>query len=411
MIRPQPDDLPLAEALARVLAATAPVAGRQRLPLARALGCVLATPACAGCDSPPFAASAMDGYALAAARGAAGAEVLILGQALAGHPYAAPVPSGSCVRITTGGPVPAGCDAVIPQEDVEPLGTTAVRLGRPVRAGENVRPRGEECAAGEALFAAGHRLDAMSIATLAGVGVTEVETVRPLRVAIASSGDELTAAGEPLAPGHIYERNRPLLRALLAPYEVQLHDLGVLGDTPAALEALVAAGAHADLLITTGGVSVGDADLLVPLLARQGRIDFWRARLKPGRPVLFGRLGGAHYFGLPGNPVSALVTFLLLVRPALQRLAGASYRPPPAWPARLATPLRKRPGRLELQRGRLQFEATEALPTVRPLSGQGSHLLREAADADCLIRLEEARGDLAAGEIVTVLVLRELLAP
>ncbi len=410
MSRPQADDLPLAEALARVLAATAPVAGRQRLALTEAHGHVLAAPACAGCDSPPFAASAMDGYALAAASGAAGTELPVVGQALAGHPHAAPVPVGACVRITTGGPVPAGCDAVIPQEDVERR-TTAVRLGRTVRAGENVRARGEECTAGEVLFAAGHRLDAMALATLAGVGVAEVETVRPLRVTIASSGDELTAAGAPLAPGHIYERNRPLLRALLAPYGVQLRDLGVLSDRPAALEALVAAGAEADLLITTGGVSVGDADLLVPLLAREGQIGFWRARIKPGRPVLFGRLAGAHYFGLPGNPVSALVTFLLLVRPALLRLSGAAYRPPPRWPARLEAPLRKRPGRLELQRGRLRFDAGGALPTVRPLGGQGSHLLREAAEADCLIQLEESRGELDAGEIVPVLSLRQLLAP
>ncbi|NJD08697.1 MAG: molybdopterin molybdotransferase MoeA [Methylococcaceae bacterium] len=398
------DTLSLADALERMLAAVQPVAERERLPLSQSLGRVLAEPLTNPMPLPPFANSAMDGYALNGRDLAIAAEtgLAIAGRALAGHPYRGELGDRECIRIFTGAPMPPGADTVIMQEQAHAGEDGRVRFSPPLRPGANVRPAGDDLPAGAALLEAGRRLGAVDLALLASAGIATVTVNRPLRIAHFSTGDELTPLGTALEFGRIYDSNRYLLQGLLASPLLETRDMGLVADDRAALsQTLTEAAAWADLVISTAGVSVGDADLVTGVLAELGQVEFWKIAVKPGKPFAFGRIGTAWFCGLPGNPAAVLVAFQQLVRPALLRLAGAKPNPPLRLRAVSRNPLRKSPGRMEFQRGHCHIDANGTL-TVTSCGAQGSHRLSGASQANCLIVLEGNSAGVSAGETVTI---------
>ncbi|QFI54959.1 molybdopterin molybdotransferase MoeA [Aeromonas simiae] len=397
---------PLDDALRAMLAALSPVAGTESLPIGQALGRVLAEPIVSPMDVPPFDNSAMDGYALRSGDLAATDTLQLQGRALAGHPlgcegaYGAACEAGHCVRIMTGAALPEGADSVVMQEETEADGNR-VRFLVKAQPGQHVRRRGEDIAQGATVLAAGLRLTARELPLLASLGIATVTVRRRLKVALLSTGDELKPVGTPLAHGEIYDSNRYGVRAMLERLQVEVLDLGIIPDVPDALRAaFLRAQQEADALITSGGVSVGEADYTKQLLEELGEIDFWKLAIKPGKPFAFGHLGHTRFFGLPGNPVSALVTFDQLVRPALAVLAGESVRPPLRLAATAAEPLKKAPGRLDFQRGIL--ESTASGLVVRSTGSQDSGVFSSLTRANCYIVLERERGRVEAGETVTV---------
>ena len=392
--------LALEEARARILSAVTPLDGTETVDLHQALHRVLAEPVLAAVDVPAHTNSAMDGYAM---RGAdvqtPGATLRLVGQSFAGHPYAGVVQAGECVRIMTGAVVPDGADTVIMQEQAERDGEQVV-FQKQAKAGANVRPAGEDLQRGQTALNPGRWLTSADLGVLASVGVPEVCVRRKPRVAFFSTGDELKPVGQELAPGQIHDSNRYSLFGLLTELGVELEDLGVVPDQREAVDAALQKASRCDAVISTGGASVGEADYIVEALEKLGNVGFWQVAIKPGRPLAFGRIHQAWFFGLPGNPVSAMVTFLQLVRPALVQLAGSM----PALPLQFALPvtadIRKRPGRREFQRGRLV--RTENGLAVSPFGHQGSGVLRSMSEADCLINLAPDLGDVTAGETVMV---------
>ncbi len=408
MDRPDPPDctpasLGFEAALAQVLDTLAPLPGSEEVPLDQALGRVLAQPLRAGMDLQPWPNSAMDGYAFAAAdlELARGDGLTLVGTSLAGHPFSGTVEAGQCVRILTGAILPAGADTVVMQEQATAEGQL-VRLTAAVRPGANVRAPGEDVRAGQIVLPAGSRLGPPQIALAAALGQGRLTVTRRPRVALFTSGDELTPVGQPLAAGAIYDSNRYLLRAMLEEMGMQVLDLGIVADDPEAVRAAFAAArAQADVVISSGGVSVGDADYVRDVFSEFGDIHFWRIDMKPGRPLAFGRLGETWFFGLPGNPVSTAVTFLQFVRPALRLLEGEPASPPLRLELPLLEDVRKAPGRLDFQRGVLARDASGRL-SVRSAGHQGSHVMSSLAAADCLMVLPAAAGDLPAGSLVQV---------
>ncbi len=288
------------------------------------------------------------------------------------------------------------------QEQVEREGDT-VRIGSGHRAGQNVRAAGEDLATGQPVFSAGRQLSAADIGVLASLGLAEVSVYRRLRVAFFSTGDELRGVGEPLGPGEIYDSNRYTLHGMLQKLGVEIIDLGVVRDRRELIEqAFREAAAGADAIITSGGVSVGEADFVKETLEKLGSMSFWKIAMKPGRPVTFGHIDDAVFFGLPGNPVSVMVTFFVFVRQALRKMTGATAASDVlTLHARTATPLRKRPGRYEFQRGVLE-QAGPGEFTVRSAGAQGSGILRSMSEANCFIMLEPDRTGVDAGEVVEV---------
>jgi len=397
-----PNALTVEQALERVLAEAVPVSGTETLEIAGALDRVLAEPVAARIDVPPARNSAMDGYGLRAGDGRAGNRLRQVGVSAAGHPWQGAVGPGECVRILTGAVVPEGVDTVVMQEHARVAESGEVTLDRDASPGANIRERGEDTRAGTVILDAGRRLTAADIGLLASQGIPEVVAVRRPRVVFFTTGDELVPVGQPLGPGQIHDSNRYTLAALLARYPAEFVDLGVIADTEEAVRsALAQAGATADLILTTGGVSVGDADFVSQLLRREGQVGFWKIAMKPGRPLAFGRFGRALFLGLPGNPVSAMATFSLFVRPALLRLSGAAADPPWTLRARLLDDLRKRPGRADYQRGIL--EQHDGGWVVRSTGGQGSHQLRSMSLANAYIRLPAESAGASAGEEVEVI--------
>ncbi|HET8701669.1 MAG TPA: gephyrin-like molybdotransferase Glp [Nitrococcus sp.] len=391
------------EARRRVYATLQPLEPVSHVPIRDALNRVLAEDVYAAIDVPGHANSAMDGYALRACDlGPDGAaSLVVIGRALAGHPFDAEVGPGECVRIMTGGMLPAGADIVVMQEQVRREGDR-VWIEGTHRAGENVRPAGEDVAKGTLILHRGRRLRPADLGLLAEIGRAEITVYRRPRAAFFSTGDELRSVGEPLGPGEIYDSNRYTLYGMLARLGVEILDLGVVRDDRAALaQALDTASASADVVITSGGVSVGEADYVTKLLAARGAIEFWTINIKPGRPLAFGRLDNVAFFGLPGNPVSAMVTFYQVVQPALLYLEGEAPCPPMRMAARCAEQLRKKGRRREYQRGILSTAADGALE-VRSTGAQGSGILRSMSKANCFIVLAEECTGVAAGEWVTV---------
>ncbi|GAP66964.1 molybdenum cofactor synthesis protein [Mizugakiibacter sediminis] len=366
-------------------------------------GRVLAEDLRAPHPQPPFANTAMDGFAL---RGAElpteGERVFILtGEVFAGAGSAPAVEAGACARITTGAPLPPGADTVVIKENVRIEGDR-VRVPAGQRAGGNVRPAGEDFAAGDVALGAGTLLRAPQIAVLAAFGCDTPAVRRAPRVALFSTGDELAPPGAPLGFGQIRDSNRPMLAALLREAGAEVVQGAHVRDERETLrERLAAAAREADLIVTSGGVSAGEADHLPGLVRELGRIHFWKVRIKPGMPVLFGEIGGALVFALPGNPVSCAATFLALVRPLLDALRGRAGAPPPLR-ARLAVAVRKPHARAECLRCALTADA-EGVLWARPHGQQGSAMLRGLAEADALAVIPEQAHELAAGSVIEVL--------
>lgn len=399
----QPDLLPIDAALARILKLMLPVPETETLPLSLALDRVLATSISAPINVPAGDNSAMDGYAVRTAdcSGANRVTLRVIGQSLAGHPYAGELRAGEAVRIMTGGLIPAGADAVVMQENTQHVGDD-VRINQPPVPGENIRRAGEDITSGEELLPAGRSIGALDIGLLASVGCASVSVRRKLRLALLTTGDELLLPGMAPQRGKIYDSNRPLLAALLQRLPADLLDLGIIPDDPYALRtAFIDASQWADVVISTGGVSVGDADYTKDVLAELGTIDFWKIAMKPGKPFAFGCLGEGWFFGLPGNPVSTAVTYHQLVVPALRYLAGEHILAPTSMVAQTVTPLKKQPGRLDFQRGLLTTE--QGINRVSSVGSQSSGVLSSMASANCYIRLERERGAVAAGEWVNVI--------
>ncbi len=399
-----PGTLTVEQARERILALVSPVTETRSLPLFEALGHVLAENVVSPVNVPPHRNSAMDGYAVRAADLPAEgtARLAVVGSAWAGRPWPGEVAPGQCVRIMTGAEVPAGADTVIMQEHTEREGDEIV-IASGHQPGQNVRQPGEDIRAGDTVLEAGQRLRAAELALLASLGVPEVMVHRKPKVAFFSTGDELVAPGGTLGPGQIYDSNRYAIYGMLRELGVELLDLGVIPDTREAVEqAFHDAAAQADAIVTSGGVSVGDADYVKETLDRLGKVDFWKIAMKPGKPLAFGEVEGACFFGLPGNPVSTLVTFYQFARPALRRLMGERDIPAPLTirvPA--AEPLKKRPGRTDFQRGILERDAEGEL-VVRSVGQQASHILSGMSRANCFIVLPRESGGVDAGTLVDV---------
>jgi molybdopterin molybdotransferase len=301
----------------------------------------------------------------------------------------------------TGAVVPESADTIIIQEDTQREGDT-IKLQAACRQGEHVRLAGEDIKAGSVVLSAGRKLRAADLGLLASIGVSQVRVRRRVKVAYFSTGDELRAVGELLEHGQIHDSNRYTLHAMLGEAGVESIDLGVVRDDPVALRtAFAMAAERADVVVTSGGASVGEADYVTDILAELGQVAFWNVAVKPGRPLVFGKLHGADFFGLPGNPVSVMVTFLQVVRPALAVISGAPHAPPLRFSARAASRLHKKPGRMEFQRGILTCrEGTD--PSVESTGRQGSGILRSVNQANCFIVLGLDRGPVEQGEWVTV---------
>lgn len=395
--------LQVAAARQRVAALAKPVNGAEQVHLRAALERVLAQPIVSPINVPPYTNSAMDGYAVRAADlpPSGSAELTVVGSAFAGEPYGAGIDRGECVRIMTGGKMPAGADTVIMQEDVERDGDR-IRTRPGHSKGQHVRHAGEDMAAGQAVLGPGTRLHPAELGLIASLGIAEVRVKRRLRVAFFSTGDELRSVGEPLEEGKIYDSNRYMLHGLLTRLGTEIVDMGVVPDERDAVrDAFLEASRTADAVITSGGVSVGEADYVKETLDALGSVDFWKIAMKPGKPLAVGRIGDALFFGLPGNPVSVMVTFYQFVQPALRRMMGEPNGAPITVSARCADALHKMPGRTEFQRGFLERDAQGQL-SVRTTGLQGSHVLSSMSRANCFIVLPSDCAGANPGEMVDV---------
>jgi molybdopterin molybdotransferase len=415
-----PNALPVAQAQAFIARLVPRLQAVESLALRSALGRVLARDIVSASDVPPHDNSAMDGYALRATDLASAGDTLltIAGTAYAGQPFGGTVPAGQGLRIMTGAVMPAGLDTVVPQEFTTTLddGRICIAAGI-VKAGDNRRLRGEDLALGEPALKAGRILSPADLGLLASLGQAEVPVYRRLRVAFFSTGDELRSIGQPLDPGCVYDSNRYTLWGMLSRLGVELIDLGVVADDPAALTAAFSqAAASADAVITSGGVSVGEADHTKQVMRELGEVLFWTIAMRPGRPMAIGRIGNrpdaeghlgnlgkeAILFGLPGNPVAVMVTFYAFVRDALLAMSGATPQPLPLLRAVSEAALRKKPGRTEYQRG-IVSQAEDGRWTVRITGAQGSGILRSMSEANGMVVLHHHQGSVAAGDLVDVI--------
>jgi molybdopterin molybdotransferase len=392
--------LTLEDARAAILQRIVPAAAVETVALAHARGRFAAAEIRAQVDNPAFDNSAMDGYALRAADlVGAGLRLPLRGESSAGSAPGV-LAAGTCVRIFTGAPIPSGADTVVIQEDVKHE-QDAILFPRTTQPGANIRRRGEDFQRGELLFAPGRRLGAIKLALLATAGVADVAVYRRARVLVVATGDELVAPGAPLGPGQIYESNRLATLAQLEDVGVEAVDGGTVRDDAVALRALLERATDFDFVITSGGASVGDHDLVKRVFAEIGEIDFWKVRIKPGKPIAFGRVGAhTHFFALPGNPVSSLVTYKLFVEPALARWYHGEWYD---WhlPATAANGFRRHPGRTEFLRARLYTQDGRLM--AEALKGQGSHMLGPIRDTNGFIRVEAESTGFGAGDAVNVI--------
>lgn len=411
-----PNALQVAHAQRIIGSFVQPIAAVEKIAIRAALGRVLAADIISPIDVPSHDNSAMDGYALRGSDLVANTALTlrIIGTAYAGRAFDGTVGRGECVRIMTGGVIPNGCDTVVPQEFTQDTSNASVTLpANVVKAGDNRRLKGEDLAAGQAALRGGKILRPADLGLLASLGISEAPVQRRLRVAFFSTGDELRSVGEPLDPGCVYDSNRYTLYGMLTRLGCDLIDMGVIRDDPAALEAaFCSACENADAIITSGGVSVGEADYTKKMMALLGDVAFWKINMRPGRPMAFGQIRSgdksAVLFGLPGNPVAVMVTFYFFVRDALLHMMGASPAPLPLLRASAQSAIRKRPGRTEYQRGIL-FSDASGQQQVRITGSQGSGILRSMSEANCMVVLHHEQGNVAAGEAVDVLPFEGLL--
>ncbi|HUL95363.1 MAG TPA: gephyrin-like molybdotransferase Glp [Usitatibacter sp.] len=406
-----PNSMPVAKARAFIHQFLEPVQGTVRVPVRDALGRVLAEDILSPVDVPAHRNSAMDGWAMRGADLEADAQTTLaeIGVSFAGKPFPGRVGAGQCVRIMTGGVVPEGADTVVMQERARASGKS-ITFAPGQKTGQNVREAGEDLKAGSLALKRGRIVRPAELGLLASLGIGEAAVYRRLRVAFFSTGDELKSIGSPLGPGEIYDSNRYTLHGMLTRMGCEILDMGVVRDDPEALEhAFAQASANADVVITSGGVSVGEADFVKSMLGKLGEVVFWKIAMKPGRPLAYGKIRGAHFFGLPGNPVSVMVTFYQFVRDALLVLMGADpVAPIPTFRATCTAKLKKAPGRTEFQRGILTQAADGSL-TVKPTGEQGSGILKSMSEANCFIILGDATGNVEAGTSVEVQLLEGIV--
>jgi molybdopterin molybdotransferase len=393
--------IPVTEARARILADVASAAPEETLPVARGLGRVLAQDVTAPFDVPPADNSAVDGYAVRAADLVASgrARLRVVADLQAGAVYAGGIGPKEALRIMTGAPLPRGADTVVPQELAESAGDW-VEL-RAVDHGANVRSRAEDVRAGTVVLRAGAVLRPQDLGLVASLGYAAVSVHRRPRVALLSTGDEVVEPGQPRRPGQIYDANRFSLGGMIGAAGAEPLDLGIVPDVRERLrESLLHAAGASDVVLTSGGVSVGDYDHVKGVLGEIGSIDFWQVAMQPGRPFAVGRIAGTPFFGLPGNPVASVLCFHLFVRPALWKLGGRTGLDPECVTATAVEPMRKKVGRREFKRGVLRF--TDRGYEVSTTGPQGSGILSSMVAANCLIILEESRGDVSVGDRVLV---------
>ncbi len=398
-----PNSITPDKALENIFKAISPIEETENVQVRKALGRVLANDIKSEINVPSGRNSAMDGYAIK------GSDLPIheikklnlIGTCLAGKPFQDNVNEGECVRIMTGAIMPEGTDTVVIQEKAIVVGDS-IDIGNDTKSGDNVRQAGEDLAIGDLVLEKGMRLTPADIGLLASLGYAEVSVFKNIKVAFFSTGDELRSVGEELEDGAIYDSNRYTLYGMLARLGVDIIDMGVVKDDKELLErAFIEAADEADVLVTSGGVSVGDADYIKEILEKQGTVDFWKVAMKPGRPLTFGNLDKTYFFGLPGNPVSVMVTFYQFVQPALKKLMGETICSPITLKVPCISKLKKRPGRVEYQRGVLEQDETGKM-VVRKTGKQGSGILRSMADANCFIILPLDNEGVKEGEMVDV---------
>ncbi|MBO1898555.1 molybdopterin molybdotransferase MoeA [Shewanella sp. BF02_Schw] len=400
----QPTLLHPDQAIEQLLAQVEATQDTELVTLTQAIDRVLAEDLASSIDLPPFDNSAMDGYAFRFTDLAASQDkttLTLVGSSFAGHPFDGQVSPNSCIRIMTGAPVPVGFDTVQMQEKVQ-ADDNQITIEHPHRLGANVRRRGEELLAGTKVLHKGITIRAAEMGVLATIGISQVRVTRKLKVAFFSTGDELRPVGSELAPGQIYDSNRYSIQGLLSKSHVDWVDLGVIADNKEAIRgAFKEAASKADMVLTSGGVSVGEADFTKQILSEEGQITFWKLAIKPGKPFAFGKIDNAIFCGLPGNPVSSMVTFYKLVLPILHKMQGLKPVKPLFCQAKLLTDIRKYPGRVEYQRGILSRNELGELE-VAITGGQGSGMLTSMSLANCFVILDQFQGDTPTGAQVTV---------
>ncbi len=395
--------LTVAEARELIFGQIVPVQGWEQVAVRDALDRILAEDVVAPFNVPAHDNSAMDGYAVRAEDLSPDDEtrLKVVGTAFAGKPFSGMAGPAQAIRIMTGATIPRGADTIVPQEETRQDGDGVI-IPAGQRKGQHLRRAGEDLALGGVAIAAGRRCGPAELGLIASLGIAEVAVRRRLRVAFFSTGDEIASIGRPLAPGQVYDSNRYTLFGALRRLDCEVIDMGVIKDEPTSLErAFRDAAATADVILTSGGVSVGEADFIRELVNRLGHVEFWKLAIKPGRPMAFGRIGNAWMFGLPGNPVAVLVTFYQFVRDALLHLGGLTPLPAPILvPAICSDTIRKRPGRREFLRGRLELDGESR--RVSLTGAQGSGILKSMSDANCFVVLTEESGNIEPGQQVLV---------
>ena len=412
----RPDALSVKLAHDLIHSFVSPVTAIERVVLQNSCGRVLAEDIVSPFPVPAFDNSAMDGYAFSCKNVDLSQPLTlkVAGYAYAGHPYTTRTGFGECIRIMTGAMIPPGCDTVVAQENVNLLDETHLTIPpKTAVCGDNIRRAGENLAAGSLALSAGTVLRPAHLGLLASLGVTEVPVRRRVRVALLSTGDELRGVGTELDDGAVYDSNRTVLAAMMERLGCDVMDMGIVEDNPAELEAaLKTAAENADAIVTSGGVSVGVADYTRQVMANLGDVAFWSIKMRPGRPMAFGKIRSRHrsaiLFGLPGNPVAVMISFYFFVRDALLHMMGATHTPLIPVRAQSASNLSKRAGRTEFQRGIVTINADGGL-TVRTTGEQGSGILRSMAQANCIIVLPEEREQVRAGEPVDIVLLEGLV--
>lgn len=397
-----PGLMPLEDAMENMLSRIKPIQTTLRLPVAEALGFVLAEDILSPIFVPPFDNSAMDGYAIRIADLAQSTTLPMAGKSFAGQPFDGEWPVGTCIRIMTGAKIPEGCDAVIMQENTEVTENGIQFNQTDVKPQNNIRPTGDDINLGDLVLPQGARLTPRDIPMIATLGVSHVTVVRKPKVAFFSTGDELKPLGEPLEDGQIYDSNRYGIKPLIENFGCEAIDLGIIPDCPDTLKATFEqAQTLADVVVTSGGVSVGEADYTKDILEELGEIGFWKLAIKPGKPFAFGKLSTAWFCGLPGNPVSAVLTMYVLVQPMLAKLAGhTEWKEPESIPAITKTAFKKAPGRTDYQRGVYTIENGQFV--VETTGNQSSGAFRSMSLANCFVVLERERGRVEVGETVNI---------
>jgi len=393
-----PNAMSVEQAKAFVQQFLIPIQQTESLPIKQSLGRVLAETIICPCNVPNHNNSAMDGFAFRAQE--ASQSLTIVGTAYAGRPFSGQLNAGECIKIMTGAVIPVGADTVVAQEQCHIEGNR-VHFSTAPTPGANIRRAGEDLAHGQHVFDKGRTIQPADLGLLASLGIASVLVYRKLKVAFFSTGDELSPVGQPLSEGQIYDSNRYTLYGMLSKLGVDITDFGAIADDPTALESTLcnAANTH-DAVITSGGVSVGEADHMKALLARHGQVLFWKINMKPGRPLAYGKVGQAHYFGLPGNPVAAMVSFYQFVRSALLQIMGAQPNPIPVFYVECTEAIKKATGRVEFQRGQLFQE--QGTWKVKPLANQSSGVLSSMSFANCFILLDATISSCEAGRLVAV---------